>query len=67
MEKLEQTRIKFGRVISDALVVRPRKHSDRRSNRTGSAESTCFHGFVVLCRQRSCDEPMCCPHLCLMS
>ena len=67
MEKLEQARIKPSRVISDALVVRPCKHSDQRLNRTGNTESTSFSGFVFLCMQRSCDEPMCCPQLYLMS
>jgi hypothetical protein len=66
-EKLKQARINPGGVISDALVVLPRERWDRISNRPGSAEHTCFCGFVVLCRQRSCDEPMCCPQLYLKS
>jgi hypothetical protein len=50
MEKLEQALIKPDTVIYDAHVVLPRKHSDRRKNRTGNTDSTCFRGFGVLCR-----------------
>jgi len=62
-KKIRAARVKPHRVIYDALVFPPRKHSDRRSNGPGNTESTCFRGFVFLCMQRSYDESTCCPQL----